>query len=790
MKRIFIRLLIVAAALIVVSAAVVYVGLTRSLPQLDGEITVSHLRAEVSIERDASGIPVITANNRFDLAYATGYAHGQDRFFQMDLTRRKAAGELAEVFGEIALGIDKQSRLHRFRSRAERVLANLEPAEELILQAYSNGVNDGLSGLDGKPFEYFLLRTEPRPWEQADSLLVVYAMFLDLNDSTAHRDVRRGLAHSALPEAAFNWLFPTGTEWDAPITGSAREAIQLPGPEEFMLRGTNTASASQDWLEQPVPGSNNWAVAGHLTKSGAAIVANDMHLGISAPSIFYRARLRVTGDTAIDLNGVTLPGTPILVAGSNGRVAWTNTNSYGDWTDAVVVKPGDAPGTYLTPDGQKQIVTHQETILVKDQPPEILQVRETIWGPLLESNAAPGQLIAVSWIAHHIDAVNLGHLDLETVSNVEAAMDVGNRIGMPPQNFVVGDAEGNIGWTIAGRIPRRVGASSVLPADWSEREGWDGWVPAEQYPRILNPESGRIWTANGRVVDGEALNIIGDGGYDLGARATQIRDSLFAIDEFTPENMLAIQLDDAALFLNRWRELLLATLSSSAIEGDEGRTAYRQLALDWIPRAAPESTGYRLVRAFRNEVRQRAIAMTMRPVLDKYGEDTRLRISNQFEGPLWSLVSQKPVHLLTDDYADWDDLLLQAIDANIEYYAQNYTDGLEMRTWGELNTAAIRHPLSRAIPFLSRWMDMPADQLHGDSNVPRAQSSSFGASERFAVSPGDEANGYLHIPAGQSGHPLSDYYRLGHDDWVQGRATPFLPGEALNTLTLRPAATQ
>ena len=175
----------------------------------------------------------------------------------------------------------------------------------------------------------------------------------------------------------------------------------------------------------------------------------------------------------------------------------------------------------------------------------------------------------------------------------------------------------------------------------------------------------------------------------------------------------------------------------------------------------------------------------MQPVLAAYGDSTELRISNQFEGPLWSLVTERPAHLLTDNYSSWEQLLLQAVDSNIDYYTGHFPDGLANRTWGERNTAAIRHPLSRALPILSRWLDMPAEPLPGDSNLPRAQGPSFGASERFAVSPGHEADGYLHMPAGQSGHPLSDYYRIGHADWVLGKPTPFLPGAAAHTLTLK-----
>ncbi|MCG8371260.1 MAG: penicillin acylase family protein, partial [Proteobacteria bacterium] len=161
-------------------------------------------------------------------------------------------------------------------------------------------------------------------------------------------------------------------------------------------------------------------------------------------------------------------------------------------------------------------------------------------------------------------------------------------------------------------------------------------------------------------------------------------------------------------------------------------------------------------------------------------------ISNQFEGPLWQIVTQQPAHLLAADYDSWRDFFLTAVDENLRYFDDNYEDGIEQRSWGERNTAAIRHPLSRALPLLSAWLDMPREPLHGDANMPRVQSPAFGASERFAVAPGDEANGYLHMPAGQSGHPLSEYYRAGHADWVQGRATAFLPGPPQHILRLTP----
>ncbi len=765
-----------------------YLALRGSLPQLDGELRVDHIRSTVLIARDASGIPVITAANRADLAYATGFVHGQDRYFQMDLSRRRAAGELAELFGALALTLDKRHRLHRFRNRARAAIAGLDSEDKEIVTAYAAGVNAGLQSLNVWPFEYLLLRSRPQRWQAEDSLLVAYNMFLELNDERAERDTRRGFAQQALPQALFDFLYPDGTSWDAPMQGEARAALPAPRASDVAV-----VEVQRQFRHCPpmrvednlIVGSNNWAVAGALSDSGRAIVANDMHLGITVPNVFYRARLIVDGDMPRDLSGVTLPGVPLLIAGSNGNIAWANTNSYGDWTDAVILRPGVAPDTYLTPGGPRKVTTYVETIFVKGQEAEEMLVRESIWGPLLEDATDP--MIAVSWLAHKAQAVNLRGLELEVTTSAEEAIAVANRMGMPPQNFVVGDAAGNIGWTIAGQIPLRSGYDPTLPADWSNSAGWTGWLPAEEYPRILNPGTGRVWTANARVVDRDALAKIGNGGYDLGARARQIRDGLFARERFSPADMLNIQLDDRALFLARWQRLLLETLTEDLVKDDRELQQYRSLVEDWQSRAAADSVGYRLVRDFRSAVRERVFAMLMQPVREKFGEETGLRMSNQFEAPLWTMVTEKPEHLLSAEYANWQELLLAAIDENLDYYRENYDGPLNLRTWGERNTAAIRHPLGGAVPMLARWLNMPRDSLPGDSNMPRVQGPTFGASERFAVAPGDEANGYLHMPGGQSGHPLSAYYSRGHDDWVQGRTTAFLPGDAVHELTLQPA---
>ena len=788
MRRWIIRTAAAAVFLAFAAALTIWLTLRASLPQLDGELAAPGLGQAATIHRDNAGIATITAQTRADLAYATGFAHGQDRFFQMDLIRRQAAGELSELFGEIALRTDKHYRFHRFRARARAVLAASSAADVAILEKYAAGVNAGLASLGARPFEHIVLGAEPGPWRAEDTVLVVYAMFMQLNDGRASKDVRRGFAHRALPQEVFDWLYPPGTRWDAPIMGEPRTPPPLPAPSVFSVRDVVEEPPAAGEIGKPyLNGSNNWVVDGALTGNGRALMSNDMHLGHDVPNIWYQARLVVTGEESRDVTGVSLPGTPFITAGSNGSIAWGYTNSYGDWADAVLLRPGAAPGSYRTPQGDRTFDIRRETIKVKDAEPVVYEIRETIWGPVDDLIDYPDGEIAVSWTAHSPVALNLNLIALETAADVPEALAIAPTMGIPPQNFVVGDSAGNIGWTIAGQIPVRNGFDAMVPADWSREEGWLGWLHPEDYPRVINPANGRIWTANARVADAEALEIIGDGGYDLGARASQIRDSLLAADEFAPVDMLAIQFDDRALFLARWRDVILDVLTDERVAGNPERADYRQLVRDWIPRAVPESVGYRLVRAFRLEVQSRVFHALTEPVRAANGGDAEPLLSNQFEGVLWQLVTERPQHLLPGAYASWDALLLAAIDTNIAWFADHYEGSLADRSWGEINTASIRHPLSRALPVLSPWLDMPAEPLNGDVDLPKAQGPAFGASQRFSVAPGDEANGLMHMPTGQSGHPLSAFYRRGHDEWVHGRPSPFLPGDPQHELVLIPA---
>ncbi|HTQ80945.1 MAG TPA: penicillin acylase family protein, partial [Thermoanaerobaculia bacterium] len=589
---------------------------------------------------------------------------------------------------------------------------------------------------------------------------------------------------------------------DAPLVGGSLPAPPLPGPEVIDLRRSSAPAAAppgkvatslpelrESEEESLAVGSNNWAVAGSHTADGHALLANDMHLGLRVPNTWYRAALvwpSEPGKGERRMTGVTLPGTPAVVVGSNGHVAWGFTNSYGDWTDLIELETDPAhPDAYRTPGGWQPFTHSPEIVRVHGGPPRSLDVLSTLWGPVVDQDHR-GRLRALAWTAHHEEAVNLKLLDLELAQNIDQAIASAHESGPPAQNFVVVDDAGRIGWTIIGRIPRRAGFDGEVPTSWADgSRRWDGWVRPEEVPAIVDPPSGRLWTANARTEGGAALELLGDGGYDLGARARQIRDDLSALDKATPRDLLAIQLDDRALFLSRWRDLLLAVLTPEAIAGHPQRAELRRLVeTTWTGRASVGSPAFRIVRTFRVAVSAQALGPLLAPCR---AADPRFSYDHvrQAESPLWRLITERPPHLLSPKFHTWDELLLAAVDDTVSRLLKGGPD-LAHRTWGEVNTVSIQHPLSAALPILSRFLDVPRMQLPGDSNMPRVQNPGFGASERLVVSPGHEEQGIFHMPAGQSGHPLSPHYRDLSRAWAQGDPTPFLPGRAVDTLTLVP----
>ncbi|XLZ70989.1 penicillin acylase family protein [Massilia sp. SR12] len=784
------RIALGVLALLLLTALGLWFFLRGSLPQLDGKISAASLASAVTVLRDDKGVPSISGSDRHDVAYATGYVHAQDRFFQMDLLRRMPAGELSELFGEKALETDRVHRLHRFRARAALAIQAMPAEDRKLLERYSAGVNDGLNALGTRPFEYGLVGVAPRPWALEDSYLVALAMYIDLQVTGIGRELARGWLRANASAEQLAFLLPDATQWDAPLDAAGMAAPDAPIPArapDWWGKGiakepaTLAAAAFVDGV-----GSNNWAVAGQRSQHGGAIVSDDMHLGIRLPSTWYRLLLQVPGANGSTrrIVGVSIPGAPAVVAGSNGHVAWGFTNSYGDYIDLVQVAAAkDRPGQVKLPGGWETPVEHVERILVKGQAAASLTVRETSLGPIMQSG---GREYAVHWVAHHPNAVNLALRHMEEVNSVQEALALAPKVGMPAQNLVVGDSGGNIGWTISGPLPQRpasaVDATYPLAADGSSR-GWQGLLPAAAYPSVSNPAGGQLVTANSRQLAGAEAAKLGDGGFDMGARARQARDSLAALGPKTDEQgVYSVMLDDRAVFIGQWRERALAVLDAEALQGKPQRAELaRLLKENWTGRASTDSVAYRASRAFMWSLYE-LLYGGANMELAKLNKDANMRAaSSRWPVVLARLLDEQPAGWLPAGHANWKALQLAALDRTIEHLGK---DGkpLATATWGARNTATIAHPIAGALPVLKKWLSVPPDQLPGDSNMPRVAGPAFGQSERMTVSPGREEQGLFNMPGGQSGHPLSPYFLAGHADWVAGKATPLLPGPAVHSL--------
>lgn len=768
--------------------------LRGSLAQQSGTVNAAGLSAPVSVERDGLGIPTVRAQSRSDAAYVLGFVHAQDRFFEMDLLRRVASGELAELIGSSALPLDRRTRLHRFRARAQAAIAASSSEDVALIERYVQGVNDGLHALSSRPFEYALLRSEPVPWRKEDSLLVVWAMYFDLQGNLQPREVGRGYLREHSTKEQLDFLLPTSSKWEAPLDAASIPEPPPPIPATapaWLGRDSARQLTLRESLRMAV-GSNNWALAASRTTDGRAVVANDMHLGIRLPHIWYRATLEFPGRDAkpVRVSGVTLPGAPAVVVGSNGNVAWGFTNSYGDYLDLIdLARDPQNRQRFQNGKDWETATVYQESIRVKGAASETLAVTETSLGPVIEVGS---HSYAVHWIAHHPRAVNLGLLQMTEAKTLAEAQTIGNRAGMPAQNMVAADREGHIGWTLAGPIPaRRASPAASFPFSASESAlGFSDVMADAEYPRVIDPPAGQIWTANARQLAGPSYALLGDGGADPGPRAQQIRDDLTALRKESgrvdERAVYQIALDDRAVYLATWRARALAVLDAEALSGNPHRTEFRRLVeQSWDGHASVDSVGYRLTRGFLSALYTEffgGIDQTLATLAPGCDFDT---VSSRWQVVLERILDEKPIGWVPSGRKDYREVQLAAIDRVI---AQIGKDGMPLAkaTWGARNTARIEHPFAAVVPQLRRWLSAPMDPQPGDGDMPRVSGPTFGQSERMAVSPGHEQDGIFNMPGGQSGHPLSPYFLAGHSAWIRGEPTAFVPGQTVSTLSFVP----
>ncbi|MDV3240279.1 MAG: penicillin acylase family protein [Methylocaldum sp.] len=760
--------------------------IAQSLPVMDGEAGLPGLSEKAEVEADEFGIPSVRVETREDAFRVLGYLHARDRLFQMDLMRRKTAGRLAEVFGAKALLLDKRQRAYQFQRAAEDAVNRMPADQRKVLQAYTDGVNAFISRAKALPFEFRVLAYHPDAWRLEDSMLVALGMFQTLNGHD--KDERTlTLMDRLLPAEVTAFLTPDTDPYVTVLLGggdSHRPARPVPVKSIASLIEEVGDQKLGSVIEPEAPsiGSNNWAVGGTKTKDGRAIVANDMHLGLSVPNIWYRARL-LYGD--VDLSGVTLPGVPLVVVGSNRHVVWGFTNVDADLLDLVRVEldPAD-PGRYRTPEGWRRFETRTETIVVKDGSAEPLELKSTVWGPLAPEPLL-GQPVAVRWTALDPRAVNLGLLGMDRVKTLNEAMAVVNRAGAPPQNVVLADDAGHIAWTYMGFFPRRVGFDGSVSVSWANGSArWDGFIPPEELPRVVDPAEGFLATANNRTLGKEYPYVIGHN-FSYSYRAYRIAETLKGMPRVSEQDMLALQLDTVSEFYEFYRRLALSVLNGEpedAILAEAKRSIER-----WNGRLDADSIGIGLLVEWRRNLAKAVFA----PLVSRCAAaDPNFAYAwREQETPLRTLLTEQVPETLPDrQYADWRSFLIETLRRSAEEAKQrNGVDRLENLAWGEINRVHLSHPFSQTFTLAGWVLDMPEEPASGcGSFCVRVLFDGHGASERMAVSPNHPEDGILHMPGGQSGHPFSVHYRDQQQAWLKGVALPFLPGAAKHHLTLIP----
>ncbi len=760
--------------------------LRASLPVLDGAAPVDGLAAAVSITSDEYGVPTIVAESRTDAFRALGYVTARDRLFQMDLLRRSTAGQLAEIVGQAALSNDIKQRRLGLRQAARAIYDRLPPDQREAVDAYTQGINSFLAQAPAWPPEFLLLGYTPQPWHQADSLLVVLAMFQTLSLYEDDERMRTVMA-KALPSSVMSFLLPDVDLYTHAVlhqTDPDRFHVSIPVKELAAMRrfpDFDDSRSAEVIREKPAVGSNGWVLAGDRADGGRAMLANDMHLDMTIPNTWYRVRLRYED---VDMTGLVIPGIPAVVVGTNGHVAWGVTNIEGDFVDLVRLDLNrDDPNQYKTPNGWRRFEGRREVIAVKDAPDEIVYCIDTVWGPVAEQPLL-GHKVAVRWTGFDPDAVDIGLFHMDGARTVSDAVEVMNRAKGPANNVLLADAEGHIAWTFTGKIPIRRGFDGSVSVSWADGEkGWAGYVPAEELPRIIDPPSGFIVSANQRMLAQYPYTV----GHSFvgGYRAYRIAEQLRGIREAQEADLFRIQLDTKSEVYEFYRRIAREVLTDEAVRSNPGLAPLRRVVDAWDGHANIDSVGYDFLIQFR-DVLARSIFM---PLLERcLAEDRQFTYVGGMETPLRALLTARVPELSPNGQGGdaWRSFLIDALERSWQELHDHYGVSPENMTWGRINRLQIQHPLSGALPGLSWLLDMSDSESPGCDSCVRVLSGRVSATERLVVSPGRAEQGILHMPGGQSGHPLSPHYRDQQQAWSRGTALPFIGSPSPHTLTLVP----
>jgi len=763
------KILAVLVLIVVIAVTAAWLYLHESLPKIDGDVGAKGLGAEVEVLRDADGIPHILAKNDADAWFAMGYVHAQDRLWQMEFQRRVVDGRISEFLGERAYDTDRLMRTLGMARMAERIVARLDKQTLANLEAYSAGVNAFLDADPVLPVEFHVFRIKPPRWKPADTVGWLLVMAWDLSSNWRTELSRLRYANKLGRERA-NEIIP-------PYPGDA--PMPLPDFKALYAELAPTANAllAMSPANDYANGSNSWVVSGAHSETGKPLLANDPHLGLQAPSLWYLAHLSSPSGNIV---GGTLPGVPFVVLGRNDQLAWTFTTTLGDTQDLFVerVAPND-PASYVTPTGTAKFESRQEVIRVGSEERRIT-VRATRHGPVISDavksagEAAPkGHVLALAWAAlteeNVVARAGFALNRARTVAELHAA---GREFTAPQQNVVFADREGHIGFVAPARVPIRRAdneARGRVPVPgWNAKYDWQGFLPYEQMPAIADPASGKIVTANHKITPPGYKPFMSVDWFPP-YRADRIDELLAKTPKHSMASFARIQGDTVSRLA---RELLALALAAKP-KTNEGRDAQAMLK-GWDAQMRVDSPAPLVFSAWYRELTRLVYA-------DDLGE---------MFADSWDMRSAFMLSVLKNQagYAKWcddirtparetcDEQVSKAFDLAALYLAKQHGEPRTWR-WGAVHVAGGDHRPFSFVPVISRWFSV-APETPGDGftvdvghffirDNDRPFANRHAASLRAIYDLSDLDKSLYIQSTGQSGNFLSPWYANMAERWAK-----------------------
>lgn len=711
-KKWGIRIILLIVVLLILFAGYIYISMRRALPQTDGTLAISGLTEPVEVVRDEWGTVHIYAENELDLFFAQGFTVAQDRMWQMEMFRRAPSGRMAEVVGKQGLFMDTFNRNMRMRQMAELIWEQMDEESRIILQSYTDGINAYLEEhKNALPIEYKIMRLKPEPWTPIDSLVWGTAISSQLSSNRRVEPLRAQIV-AAVGEEGMNLLLPSSAA-DTPIT--VPDGVNnYAGLEQLDL---TPLMQVDNLFGSPVEGvgSNSWVVDGSMTETGMPILANDIHIGLTMPSIWYAVGLH---GGRFDVVGFTLPGVPGVITGHNADIAWGITNFGADAQDYYVERLDDVikPTQYLY-DGEWLDLEHiQEVIEVRGQKPTTVDIYMTHHGPIINyflEQPSISQPMALRWVQHEGSTLFVSILQLNMASNWEEFQSALEDWDTPGQNFFYADKKGNIGYQAAGKIPLRPDGNGRLPVPgWKSETEWQGYIPFEELPSAYNPPVGMLLSANHRV-EPEGYPYYLSDSYTPGYRAQRIENLLQEYAPISIADMDSIQEDTYSP---------QAALLTPYLDVVEAKTPLEEEALaalrDWDLHTDIEGAGASVYEAWH----MRLLANT---VTDELGDNTAqwyigghyIRHATQHVPMLVDMMSD-PNHewfdnITTPEVETRDDIVQQSFEEAVAWLTRLQGENIDSWEWGTIHSVTFPHQPFNQIPVLKNFFNSETYPMRG-----------------------------------------------------------------------------